>query len=61
MLFVPVGEDVLARLSHFDEDASVGDDDRQTRDEKAEGEEELLRRLAVLLENGARERRLLQS
>ena len=54
-------EDVVARASHFDEDARVGDDDGQTRHEEAESEEEFFGRSAVLLENGAREGRLFQS
>ena len=43
-----MSHDVASGLFDFDEDARVGDDDGQTGDEKAESEEELFRRLAVL-------------
>ncbi len=58
----PVGADVVARLADFDENAGVGDDDGQTGQQEAEGEEEFLGRAAVVAaQDGARERRFFEA
>ena len=56
-IWIPVGHEIASRLSNFDVNAGVGDDNGQTRNEESESEEEFLGRLSIgfARQNGAGE------